>query len=376
MNMSENVAQIPFTVIGPRLRKSPFFEATRRYGCKAYSVYNHMYMPLFYSDPVTDYQNLMENVCLWDVACERQVEITGPDAFRFSQYLTTRDISQCEIGQCMYAPLVDENGGLLNDPVMLRLGESHFWFSLADSDILLWAKGLAFKSEFDVEVSEPYVSPLAIQGPKATEVVRDLFGDWVRELRFFYCREEKLGDIPLVIAKSGWSKQGGFELYLQDSRYGNELWERVMEAGKPYQITAGAPSAIERIESGLLSYGSDMDMTNNPYEVGLEKYVALDQENDFIGKQALKGIVEKGISQKLVGIEFDDDRLAGNENRWPVFQDGIQCGTVRSATYSPRLEKNIALTMVAIEQTEIGTPLSVQTPLAIVDARVVSVPFV
>ncbi|MFT5133656.1 MAG: glycine cleavage system aminomethyltransferase T, partial [Gammaproteobacteria bacterium] len=187
--MSSDVAPLPFTMIGPRVRKSPFFNATRLYGCKAYTVYNHMYMPLFYSDPVTDYWNLMRHVSLWDVACERQVEITGPDAFRLSQFLTTRDVSKCAIGQCMYAPLVDEQGGILNDPVMLRLEENKFWFSLADSDILLWVKGLAFNKDYDVSVKEPFVSPLAVQGPKANDVMADLLGDWVRELKFFRCKE-------------------------------------------------------------------------------------------------------------------------------------------------------------------------------------------
>ena len=373
--MSGNVGQIPFTIIGPRIRKSPFFASTRKYGCKAYSIYNHMYMPLFYDDPVSEYQNLIEHVCLWDVACERQVEITGPDAYRLSQYLTTRDVSKCEIGQCMYAPLVDERGGLLNDPVMLRLEDNKFWFSLADSDILLWVKGIALNSNYDVEIKEPFVSPLAIQGPKANDLAADLFGEWVRDLKFFRCRETELFDIPLVVARSGWSKQGGFELYLQDSSRGNELWEIIMKAGEQYSIVPGAPSAIERIESGLLSYGSDMDMTNNPFEVGLDQYVSLDQEDDFIGKAALQEIVENGLTRKLVGIEFDEKSVSNNENRWSVFNGDIHCGTVRSATYSHRLGKNIALAMLAIESSEVGTVLSVETPVGNVEARVTSVPF-
>jgi glycine cleavage system aminomethyltransferase T len=373
--MSGNVGHIPFTIIGPRVRKSPFFASTRKYGCKAYSVYNHMYMPLYYDDPISEYQNLIEHVCLWDVACERQVEITGPDAYRLSQYLTTRDVSKCGIGQCMYAPLVDERGGLLNDPVMLRLEDNKFWFSLADSDILLWVKGIALNSHYDVEIKEPFVSPVAIQGPKANDLAVDLFGEWVRDLKFFRCRETELSDIPLVVARSGWSKQGGFELYLQDSSRGNELWEIIMEAGEQYNIIPGAPSAIERIESGLLSYGSDMDMTNNPFEVDLDQYVSLDQEDDFIGKAALKDIVNNGLTRKLVGIEFDERGVSNNENRWPVFNRDILCGTVRSATYSHRLGKNIALAMLAIESSEIGTVLSVETPVSNVEARVTSVPF-
>ena len=374
--MSNNVSQIPFTVIGPRIRKSPFFEASRRAGCKAYSVYNHMYMPLFYEDPLSDYWNLMNNVSIWDVAVERQVEIVGPDAFKLSQYLTTRDVSRCAIDQCMYAPLVNQQGGMLNDPVMLRLAEDKFWFSLADSDILLWAQGIALNNKFDVNITEPYVSPLAIQGPRANDLMADLLGDWVRELKFFRCRQTELNGIPMVIARSGWSKQGGFELYLQESKRGNELWDIITEAGQAHDIAPGAPSNIERIESGLLSYGSDMDMTNNPFEIGLDQYVSLEQEDDFIGKDALTKIKQNGLKQKLVGISFDEESVSSNENRWPVYNGDEYCGTVRSATRSPQLNKNIALAMLAIDATGVGTELNVKTPGMMVEARVTELPFV
>ena len=374
--MNNNASQTPFTVIGPRVRKSPFFEASRKAGCKAYSVYNHMYMPLFYEDPVADYWNLMKNVSIWDVAVERQVEISGPDAFRLSQYLTTRDVSRCAIDQCMYAPLVNQHGGMLNDPVMLRLDEDRFWFSLADSDILLWAQGIALNNNFDVEIHEPYVSPLAIQGPKSNDLLADLLGDWVRELGFFRCRQTELNGIPMVVARSGWSKQGGFELYLQESKRGNELWEIVTEAGQKYDIAPGAPSSIERIESGLLSYGADMDMTNNPFEIGLDQYVSLEQEDDFIGKAALKRIKQEGLKQKLVGIEFDEKSVSGNESRWLVYNGDEYRGTVRSATWSQQLEKNIAMAMLSIENTEVGTNLRVKTPNKMVDAVVAPMPFV
>ena len=366
----------PLIVLGPRVHKSPFFGATRRYGCKAYSIYNHMYMPLYYEDPVADYWQLVNNVTVWDVACERQVEITGQDAFRFVQHLTPRNLTKCGIGQCKYVPITAEDGGMLNDPVLLRLKENHFWLSLADLDILLWARGIAISGDMDVTITEPDVSPLAVQGPRAVEVVADLLGDWIRELRYFWFRETTLDEIPLVVARSGWSRQGGYELYLRDGRRGDELWDRVMEAGKPYKITPGAPSTIERIESGLMSYGADMTMETNPFEVGLGKYVDLDQEAEFIGKAALRRIKAEGIRRKRVGIEIEGDQLTGNEHYWTVRHNGEPTGMVTSSTYSPRLEKNIAYAIVSIANAELGTRLTVQTPLSLTDATVVSLPFI
>lgn len=237
--------------VTPRVRKSPFFDSALAAGAKGVTVYNHMLMPTYYESPEADYWQLMTNVTIWDVGCERQVEITGPDAFTLAQLLTPRNLSKCQIGQCKYVPIVDDNGGMLNDSVLLRLGEQHFWLSLADSDILLWAKGLALGYGLNVQVTEPDVSPLAIQGPNAEAVTAALLGDWVKAVRFFHCKETNLDGIPLVVARSGWSKQGGFELYLRDGRYGAELWDRVMAAGAAWQIAPAAPSSFERIESGL-----------------------------------------------------------------------------------------------------------------------------
>ncbi len=366
----------PLIAIGPRVRKSPFFEATRRYGCKAYSIYNHMYMPLYYDDPVAEYWRLVNDVTVWDVACERQVEITGPDTFRFVQRLTPRNLTRCAVGQCKYVPITAEDGGMLNDPVLLRLGENHFWLSLADSDVLLWARGIAVNAGMNVTITEPDASPLALQGPRATDVMVDLIGDWVKELRYFWFRETDLNGIPLVVARSGWSKQSGFELYLRDGKYGDELWERVMEAGRRHEITPGAPSAIERIESGLLSYGSDMTEENNPFEIGLGKYVDLDQEADFIGKDALRRIKAEGIKQKLVGMEIHGEQLPLNEQRWPLQHNGEPCGVITSSTYSPRLKKNIALAIVSIAKAKLGTNLTVETPWGPAEATVGRLPFI
>ncbi len=366
--------QLPAIGIVQRTRKSPFFDATQQAGVQGFTVYNHMLMPIFYDSPEADYWHLMNNVSMWDVAAERQVEITGPDAFKLVQLLTPRNLSKCKIGQCKYVPLVDQHGGILNDPVLLRLGENHFWLSLADSDGLLWAKGVALGYGLDVNICEPDVSPLAVQGPKAEQVVADLLGDWVKDIRFFWFKEAMLGDIPLIVARSGWSKQGGFELYLRDSQYGAQLWDLVAAAGKPYGIAPGTPSTIERVESGLLSYGNDMTIENNPYEVGLGKFCDLEQPVDFIGKAALKRIKAEGVTQKLVGIELAGDPISGNAHYWPIYKDGTQIGKVTSSAYSPRLKKNLGIAMLAIDHTTIGTTLDVETPNGTRSATVSNTP--
>lgn len=368
--------RMPVIGIVERTRKSPFYDATVRYGVKGFTVYNHMLMPIFYESPEADYWQLVTNVTLWDVAVERQVEITGPDAFKLTRLMTPRNLAKCKIGQCKYVPIVDQAGGMINDPVLLRLGENHFWLSLADSDVLLYAKGIAYGLGLDVELREPDVSPLAVQGPNSDPVMVDLFGDWVTKLRFFRFRETELEGIPLVVAKSGWSKQGGYELYLRDGRYGDQLWEMVMAAGKKYDIAPATPSTIERIESGLLSYGNDMTLENNPFEIGLGKYCDLDQPFDFIGKVALQRIREEGIKQKLVGLQIHGDKIAGNSHHWPIEKEGQPCGKVTSATYSPRLKQNIALAMLPIEHTSPGTQVEVLTEVGERLGTVAEIPFI
>ncbi len=361
--------------IGPRIRKSPFFEATRRYGCKAYSTYNHMYLPVFYESPEADYRRLIEAVTLWDVGVERQVEIAGPDAARFTQFLTPRNLSTCAVGQCKYVLLTTEHGGIVNDPVLLRLAEDCFWLSLADSDVLLWARALAHALGYDVEIREPDVSPLQVQGPRSFEVMRDLFGSWIEELRYFWFREAELDGIPLVISRTGWSAERGYEVFLRDGRHGDRLWDAIMEAGKPYDIGPGAPSTIRRIEGGLLSYGSDIDLDTNPYELGLGRLVDLEQKADFLGKPALAEIARNGVARRLVGLEIEGPRLQGNEEHWAVAVNGRQVGKVTSAAHSPRLEKNIAMAMLATEVSALGSGVEVSTPLGPKAAEVVELPF-
>ena len=359
-----------------RIRKSPYFEATERYGCKSYTTYNNMYLPLVYQDLVSDYWHIKKGVTLWDVGCQRQVEITGPDAFKFLQHLTPRNLMNFKVGQCKYTVLTTEDGGILNDLVVLRLGENHFWLSIADRDILLWAKGLAVGFQLQVAIQEPDVSPLAVQGPKSFDVMADLFGDWVRKLRYFWFREIEFRGMPLVVARSGWSKQGGYELYLRDGSYGDQLWEIVMEAGRPYNIKPATPSNIERIESGLLNYWEDMTEGNNPYEVGLGKFVDLDQEVDFIGKKALKKIKAAGIKRKLVGLEIHSEPLSQQAQPWSIECNSQPVGAITSAVYSPDLDKNIAFALVAVECADVGTQLAVDMGQDYVGATITPLPFI
>lgn len=360
-----------------RTRPTPFHDKVVEAGAKGFTVYNHMLLPTYFESHEADYWNLINNVALWDVACERQVELTGPDAFRLATLMTPRDISKCKVGQGKYVPLVDEEGGIINDPILLRLGENHFWLSIADTDVLLWAKGLAQGYGLDVTVTEPDVSPLAIQGPNADKVCADLLGDWIYDLKFFWFREFDLDGIPLVVQRSGWSKQGGLELYLRDGLKGHELWDRAMAAGRPFQIKAGGPNTIERIEGGLLSHGSDMTIENNPFEVGLDKYCDIDQEAEFIGKEALKRIRVEGITQKLVGLVLPDKKVRGI-HRWMCLtsEDGEDAGRVTSLAYSPRLEKTIAYGLVPMAYTAVNTPLIAHLPSGQTQAIVHEIPFI
>jgi aminomethyltransferase len=347
---------------GARVRRSPYFDATQRYGCWGYTVYNHMFLPIGYDDLEKEYWKLLEGVSVWDVSVERQVEIKGPDGFAFTNLLTSRDLTQCKVGQGKYVLITGEDGGIINDPVLLRLGENHFWLALADSDVLLWARGVAYKSGMNVEIHEPDVSPMQVQGPKSKDVVKTLFGDKVLDLKYYYFLETELDGIPVIVTRTGWSGEVGYEIYLRDGSRGDELWERVMEAGKPHNIGPTGPSDIRRVEAGILNYGIDITLDTNPYEVDLDRLVSLDQEADFIGKEALKKIKAEGVKRKLVGVEIDGEPLDLNATRWPVTCDGAQLGNVTSAVYSPRLKVNIGYAWVPIEHTGEGTNLTITLP--------------
>jgi aminomethyltransferase len=361
---------------GTQIRKSPYFDATVRWGANGFSVYNHMYIPRDFGNPEQNFWNLVNDAILCDVAVERQVEITGPDAAQFVQMLTPRDLSKCAVGQCKYVLITNAEGGILNDPILLRLEENRFWISLADSDILLWAQGVAVNSGLDVQIREPDVSPLQLQGPKSGEIMKALFGESITDLRYYWLREYDLDGIPLIISRTGWSSELGYELYLQDASKGDELWEKIMAAGAPFGLKPGHTSTIRRIEGGMLSYHADMDINTNPYELGLDRLVELDMEADFIGKAALKRIREEGVSRKQIGLVIDGAALSGpNTKFWGLEKDGESVGKVTSAVFSPRLEQNIALAMVSADFAVLGMTFDVDMPNGKRTATVVERPF-
>jgi aminomethyltransferase len=365
---------------GTQIRKSPYFDATIRWGATDFSVYNHMYIPRDFGNPQQNFWNLVNDVILCDVAVERQVEITGPDAAKFVQRLISRDLSKCAVGQCKYVLLTNAAGGVLNDPIMLRLAQNHFWISLADSDILFWAQGVAVNSGLDVHIGEPDVSPLQLQGPKSGEVMKALFGDDIADLKYYWLREYDLDGIPLIVSRTGWSSELGYELYLRDGSKGDLLWEKIMAAGKPFGIKPGHTSTIRRIEAGMLSYHADMDIHTNPYELGLDRLIDIDENFDFIGKAALQKIRHDGVQRKQVGLVISGEAMEGSNTRfWDLEKDGELVGKVTSAVYSPRLQKNIALAMMDIHRAahlaDIGMELVVIKPDGKTLATVVEKPF-
>jgi len=335
--------------IGSNIRKSPYFDATVSDGVSCFSVYNHMYIPVHFGDPAGEYKRLTEAVAMWDVAAQRQVEIAGPDASALVRYLTPRNIGAMQIGQGRYVPLCDHAGRLINDPVLLKLSEDRFWLSVADSDVELWARAIAGERGLNVIVFEPEVSPMAVQGPKAEDLAADLFGDWVRDLRHFWFRETELHGIPLVLARSGWSKQGGFELYLTDAARGGDLWKVVKNAGARYGIGPGAPNDVERVESGLLSYGADARHTNmpaNPFELGLGKLIDLDSGHDFVGRAALERLKATGVQRRYTGVEISGRPITGSEHQHRLRRDAETVGVITEIVFSPRLGRNIGVGLV------------------------------
>ena len=361
---------------GTQIRKSPYFDSTVKWGATGFSVYNHMYIPRDFGNPEKNFWNLIEKSILCDVAVERQVEITGPDAYKFIQLLTPRDLSNLAVGQCKYVLITNNEGGILNDPVLLRLAENHFWLSLADSDILLWSQGVAINSKLNVKITEPDVSPLQLQGPTSGKIMVKLFGESVKNLKYYWLKEYNLDGIPLIVSRTGWSSELGYEIYLRDGSRGNELYEKIMEAGKEHGLQPGHTSSIRRIEGGMLSYHADADINTNPFELGLDRLVNLDSEIDFVGKEALKKIKKDGIKRKQVGLVLDCKPLKGpNTTFWTIYKDDKKIGKVTSAVYSPRLKKNIGLAMIAIEHSEIGGKFKVDTNDNKISCTVVEKPF-
>ena len=361
---------------GTQIRKSPYFDATVKWGATAFSVYNHMYIPRDFGDPEQNFWNLLNSAILCDVAVERQVQITGPDASQLVQFLTPRDLSKMAVGQCKYALITNADGGILNDPIILRVGENKYWISLADSDVLLWAQGVAVNAGLDVHICEPDVSPLQLQGPRSMDIMKALFGDEIATLKYYWLRTLTLDGMELIVSRTGWSSELGYEIYLQDGSRGSDLWDSFMSAGKPFGLKPGHTSTIRRIEGGMLSYHADMDNMTNPFELGLERLVALDSDADFIGKTALSAIRDKGITRKQIGLIIEGEAFAGpNTSFWPVICNNSVVGRVTSAVYSPRLEKNIAMAMIELASFDADGVVSVETSSGLRSAHITGLPF-
>lgn len=364
------VDENPGILLYTRIRKSPYFYASRKHGVKRYSVYNHTYHPRHYGDPVEEYWKLVNGVTLWDVGVEKQIQIKGPDAFDLANTIVPRDLRKCAVGQCKYVFVTAPDGGILNDPVLLRVEEDEFWLSLADSDVNLYALGIAAAREMDVTVREIDVAPVQIQGPNSKKVLLELLGDRVLEVPYYGLMKAELDGMRVVVSRTGYTGEVGYEIYLHEAgRLGQRLWDMVLEAGKPHGLEVIGPSHIRRIEGGILAFGADMWYENNPFEVGYHYtwMVDLDQEADFMGKEALRRIKEQGVKQKLVGVDIEGEPLGtyiDNEmlDFFPAHAGGREVGRVTSACYSPRLQKNIGYAMLPIELTELGTALEVDTP--------------
>jgi glycine cleavage system aminomethyltransferase T len=359
-----------------RLRTSPFYESAVAEGMVAASIYNRMIMPTSYGHPEAEYWRLINGVSQWDVGVERQVQLKGKDAGRLAQILATRDLTKCQVGQGKYVAICNHRGTIINDPILLKHADDLYWLSIADSDIWFWASAIAAERGLDVEVSEPDVSPMALQGPKAEDVVASVVGDWVRSLKYFWFKDTIIEGIPVAIQRSGWSKQGGFEIYLKDGSKGTKLWNIFREAGKPWGIGPGAPATAERTESGLVSVGGDTDDHTNPFEVRLEKYVDLHVPDDVVGIQALRQIKATGGKRHQLGLILEGDKPAPlGFNRENILHNGQAVGMMTNCVWSPRLKANIGYALISIEVSP-GTTVQINRPSGLVSATLVNLPFI
>ncbi|WP_170523826.1 dimethylsulfoniopropionate demethylase [Ruegeria arenilitoris] len=353
---------MPQISLSRRLRRTPFSDGVEAAGVKGYTVYNRMLLPTVFESVEADYRHLKTHVQVWDVSCERQVELRGPDAARLMQMLTPRDLRGMLPGQCYYVPIVDETGGMLNDPVAVKLADDRWWISIADSDLLLWVKGLANGYRLDVLVDEPDVSPLAVQGPKSDDLMARVFGDRVRDIRFFKFDMFQFEGRDLAIARSGYSKQGGFEIYVEGGDVGMPLWNALFAAGEDLQVRAGCPNLIERIEGGLLSYGNDMTDDNTPHECGLGKFCNTHTAIGCIGRDALLRVAKEGPVQQIRPIAIEGDAVPPCDRPWPIYGGGKRVGQVTSATWSPDFQTNVSIGMLRLSHWDPGTQVEVETP--------------
>jgi glycine cleavage system aminomethyltransferase T len=365
---------------GARNRRTPYFEATQRYGPKGFTVYNHMYFPIRFDSFEAEFDALLNAVTLWDVSVERCLEISGPDGFRFAQLLTPRDLSKCAVGQAKYVLICDSDGGIVNDPVLTRMDENTFWFALASSDALLFARGLKNAyPDLDVTIQEADVAPLQVQGPRSKDLMVKLLGEEILDLKYYFWTDAKIAGVPVVVTRTGWTSEVGYEVYTTETSRGNEVYEAIMEAGQEFGIVPTGPSDIRRIEGAIFNWGADMTYENNPIEMGLDRLVDWDTLGDdaCISMAALRRIRDGGVERSIVGVEIDGDPFPGLNNvKWTVSAGDEAIGKVTSAIHSPRLGKNIGFAWVPAERSEAGTQLRLATEWGDRGATVVEMPFV
>jgi aminomethyltransferase len=363
---------------GARNRRTPYYEAEQRHSPLGYTVYNHMYFPIRFDSFEAEFDALLNDVTVWDVSVERCLEISGPDGLAFAQLLTPRDLSKCAVGQAKYVLICDSDGGIINDPVLTRMDENTFWFALASSDALLFARGLRnAHPSLDVTIREADVAPMQIQGPKSKDLMQALVGDEVLEIKYYYWKRFDIDTIPVVITRTGWTSEVGYEIYLEDMSKGTQLWEKVMQAGEPFNVRPTGPSDIRRIEGGIFNWGADMTYENNAYEMGLGRLVDDLADDACISIAALRKIEANGVERKINGVEFDGEPVpALNYVKWPALDGDVQVGKVTSAIYSPRLQKNIGYCWLPASTSNIGSTVEVETEWGRRTATVVEMPFV
>jgi len=359
-----------------RLRSTPYTSRIEKQGVTAYSSYNHMLLPVAFGSIEDSYYHLKKNVQVWDVAGQRQVEITGKDSAKLVQLMTCRDLSKSKDGRCYYCPIIDDRGCMINDPVVLRLNSNRWWISIADSDVILFAKGLAIGNKFDVQIFEPEVNILAVQGPKSFKLMEKVFGEEITKLKFFGFDYFDFKGTKHLIAQSGWSKQGGYEIYVENTNSGLELYDHLFEAGKEFDVKPGCPNLIERIESALLSYGNDMDNNDNPFECGFDKFINLDSDVIFLGKENLKKIKSEGIKRRLMGVQIDSKEINVSGSIDLKDENNIKIGELRSGCYSPHFEKVIGIAMIKKPFWEVSQTIKIEINNQTFDGKVCDLPFI
>ena len=359
-----------------RIRSTPYTSRIEKQGVTAYTSYNHMLLPAAFGSLEDSYNHLKENVQVWDVAGERQVEISGKDSAKLVQLMTCRDLSKSKVGRCYYCPIIDDNAGLINDPVILKLDEKRWWISIADSDVILFAKGLAIGNKFDVKIFEPDVNIIAVQGPKSFKLMEKIFGKKITEMKFFGFDYFEFSGAKHLIAKSGWSKQGGYEIYVESTKAGLALYDKLFEIGKEFDVKPGCPNLIERIESGLLSYGNDIDNNDNPLECGLDKYVNLDTDVNFLGKEKLKEVKKNGVTKKLMGVIIDAKEINVSKSIDLINEKNLKIGELRSGVYSPHFKKVIGIAMFDKPHWEVNQIFKISINDSIFEGKVCDLPFI